>query len=93
MLLAKEKHMGIFDVLGGKENPGDFLVNSAAKGIKAGAAAAKAAAAKAKEAKEAREAEEAEAAEAAKAAAYANESDEEVIAGPKFCPHCGKPLR
>jgi hypothetical protein len=90
MLLVKEKHMGFFDVLGGKENPGDFLVKSAAKGIKAGANAAKAAAAKAKEAKEAREAEEAE---AAKAAAYDDGSDEEVIAGPKFCPHCGKPLR
>jgi NADH pyrophosphatase NudC (nudix superfamily) len=100
MLLVKEKHMGFFDALSGKENPADFLVNSAAKAIKVGAKvsanAAKAAAAKAKEAKEARaarEAEEAEAAEAAKAVAYADEGDEEVIAGPKFCPHCGKPLR
>jgi hypothetical protein len=82
--------MGIFDVLSGKEHPGDFLVNSAAKGVKAGANAA---AAKAEMAKEEKAAWEAEAAEAAKAAAYADESDEEVMAGPKFCPHCGKPLR
>jgi hypothetical protein len=74
--------MGIFDVLNGKEHPGDFLVNSAAKGVKAGANAAKAK--MAKEEKAAREAEE--------AAASADEADEEE-AGPKFCPHCGKPLR
>jgi hypothetical protein len=80
--LVKEKHMGIFDVLSGKEHPGDFLVNSAAKGVKAGANAAKAAAAKAKMAKEEKAVREAEEAET-----------EESAAGPKFCPHCGKSLR
>jgi ribosomal protein L12E/L44/L45/RPP1/RPP2 len=73
--------MGLFDVLGGKQNPGDYLVGVAGKGLKAGVGAAKNAAAKAKEKKEARrEAEQEE-------EAYDDGS------GPAFCPHCGKPLR
>jgi hypothetical protein len=84
--------MGIFDVLSGKENPLDFAVNSTVKGVKAGANLAgkgiKAGMEKAKEAKREAEME----AQMETDTSYNDDDDEAVSAGPKFCPHCGKPL-
>jgi hypothetical protein len=72
--------MGIFDVLSGHENPADFIANSAVKGIKAAGKGLKSGVEKAKETREAKM--------AADDDSYAGP-----VAGPKFCPHCGKPLR